>query len=166
MAKSGHKGINRIDQPSKNTYGWYVRVSFNGQRRAKFFPDRAAGDSAKALADAIAYRNKAESELGKPRTDRAVCAGTPRNKSGIMGVRRMTISERRADGSRAVRHFYEVTWNPYPGKVSRTLVSIDDLGGGGALRKACSIRRAKEKEIFGSTIKTNWAASLGKLLAS
>ena len=166
MAKSGYKGINRIDQPSKHTHGWYVRVSFDGKRRAKFFPDRAPGGRANALEDAIAYRNKAEAELGKPRTDRTVCARTPRNKSGIMGIRRKTVSEKRADGANAIRSFYEVTWNPRPGKVSRTLVSIDDLGEGPALRKACSIRRAKEREMFGATIKANWTGSLGKLLAS
>ncbi|HWP45194.1 MAG TPA: AP2 domain-containing protein [Blastocatellia bacterium] len=164
MAKSGYKGISRIDQESRNTYGWYVRVTFNGQQRSKFFSDEANGGRKKALEKAIEYRNQAEAELGRPRTDRTVVGRSPRNRSGIIGVQRKTRVYVNANGEKVERHFYEVTWNPWPGKLCRTWVSIDELGEKEALRRACAIRRQKEREMYGSVIKPNWAASLGKLL--
>lgn len=166
MAKSGYKGISRIDQPKKDTYGWYVRVTFNGMRRAKFFSDKSHGGRDKALEEAVLFRNKAEQELGKPRTDRLVIARNPRNSSGIMGVQRKTKVVKTADGEKVVSNVYEVTWNPWPGKLCRTWVSIDKLGEAAALRKACAIRREKEREMYGSVVKANWAASLGKLLST
>lgn len=166
MAKSGYKGICRIDQPSKNTYGWYVRVSFNGDTRSKFFSDqRYEGDRAKALEEAVKYRNRAERELGKPRTDRLVTAYNSRSALGIPGVTRRTKVERKAGGEQTVRNYYEVSWSPWPGKLRRTFVSIDELGEKQALLRACSLRREKEREMYGSTIKAKWAGALSMLTA-
>lgn len=86
MAKSGHKGICRIDQPPRNTFGWYVRVTFNQTTRRKFFSDKASGSKRKALEAAIKYRNEVEKEVGRPRTDRLVSSGSGRNESGVTGV--------------------------------------------------------------------------------
>ena len=164
-AQSGYKGISRIEQEARNTYGWYVRVSFNNQKRVKFFSDAAYGGKEKALERAVEYRNKAEKELGKPRTDRLVIARNPRNTSGVMGVQKKTKEVVSEDGKkRVVKNVYEVTWNPEPGRLCRTWVSIDEYGEEAAFRKACAIRREKEKEMFGSVVKTNWQDSLKKLL--
>ena len=46
-----------------------------------------------------------------------------------------------------------------------TRVPVEKYGERGALLKACSIRRAKEKQIYGSVLRTNWEASLGKLVS-
>lgn len=164
MSKSGHKGISRIDQPSKNTHGWYVRVRFNGTQRVKFFSDNAHGGRDNALQEAVKFRNRAEQELGKPRTDRLVIARNPRNRSGIMGIRRKTKVVKTDEGERVVSNVYEVTWNPEPGRLCRTWVSIDKLGEKAALKEACRIRREKEREMFGSVVKASWAQSLSKLL--
>ncbi len=164
MAKSGYKGISRIDQPAKKTHGWYVRVTFNGERRVKFFNDEANGGKEKALEEAVKFRNKAEQELGKPRTDRLVVAHNSRNSSGIMGVQRKKRVTKTASGER-VSYVYEVTWSPWPGRLCRTWVSIDELGEQAALKKACAIRREKEREMYGEVVKPNWVASLGKLLS-
>lgn len=166
MAKSGYKGICRIDQPERKTYGWYVRVTFNGQRRVKFFSDEANGGKEKALEAAVKYRNQAERELGKPRTDRLVIARNPRNRSGIMGVQRKTKIVNTPDGERVTDNVYEITWNPSPGEVRRTWVSIDEYGEEAAFRKACAIRREKEKEMYGSVVGPNWAESLKKLCSA
>jgi hypothetical protein len=166
MSKSGYKGISRIDQPSRNTFGWYVRVMFNGKQRSKFFSDQANGGRDNALKEAVKYRNLLEVEMGKPRTDRTVVAHNPRNSSGIMGIQRKQRKVKGPDGEPATRNYYEITWNPYPGRISRTWVSIDELGEKLALLKACQIRREKEKEMYGSVVKPNWVSSLGKLLAS
>lgn len=165
MAKSGHKGISRIDQAERRTHGWYVRVHFNGERRAKFFSDAAHGGRAKALEAAIRYRNETEKELGKPRTERLVIARNPRNRSGITGVQRKTKVVRDEKGERLVRNVYEITWNPEPGRLARTWVSIDEYGEEAAFRKACAIRRQKEREMYGSVVTPNWQEGLTKLLS-
>jgi hypothetical protein len=164
MAKSGYKGISRIDQPSKNTHGWYVRVTFNGQKRVKFFSDVAHGGKEKALELAVKYRNDSEQELGKPRTDRLVIARNPRNRSGFTGIQRKTKIVNTPEGTRVVSDVYEVTWNPWPGRLCRIWVPIDENGERAALLKACAIRREKEREMYGSVVKANWAANLGRLL--
>ena len=67
---------------------------------------------------------------------------------------------------RVVRNVYEVTWNPEPGRLKRTWVSIDEYGEEAAFRKACAIRREKEREMYGEVVAPNWEGSLSKLLAS
>jgi hypothetical protein len=165
MAKSGYKGISRIDQPSRNTFGWYVRVMFNGTTRCKFFSDKAGGSKHKALEAAIKYRNQVEKELGRPRTDRLVSSGSGKNESGVTGVNIQKQIVRTGEGEREVKKYYVVNWSPWPGKTCRELVSIEKYGERGALLKACRIRREKEREMYGSEVKGNWTASLGKLLS-
>jgi hypothetical protein len=166
MAKSGYKGISRIDQEKRKTHGWYVRVRFNGTQRSKFFSDETHGGREPALEKAVLYRNQLEKELDKPRTDRLVIARNPRNRSGFTGIQRKTKIIKTDAGERVTRNVYEVTWNPEPGRLARTWVSIDEYGEEAALRKACAIRREKEREMFGSEVKTNWADSLSKLFAA
>lgn len=164
MARSGHKGISRIDQDKRKTYGWYARVNFNGVEHAKFFSDKSCGSREKALQEAIKYRDRIEKEIGKPRTDRTVVSRSPRNSSGIIGVRRKTREVKSENGEKKFKSYYEVSWTPWPGRLNRTWVSIDEFGEKEALRRACAIRREKEREMYGSVVKSNWAASLGKLL--
>ncbi len=92
-----HKGITRIDHPAKRTFGYFVRVTWNKQRRSKFFADSVDGDRLAALGAAIDWRNEAERELGKPRTERQVI-GVSRTDTGIVGVRR-TVKDGRERGA-------------------------------------------------------------------
>jgi hypothetical protein len=165
MAKSGYKGISRIDQPSRNTFGWYVRVMFNGTTRCKFFSDKASGSQRKALEAAIRYRDKVEIELGRPRTDRLVSSGSGKNETGVTGVNISKQVVKTKDGEKVINKYYVVNWSPWPGKTCRKMVSIEKYGKRGALLRACRIRREKEREMYGSEVKGNWTASLGKLLA-
>lgn len=126
-----HKGITRIDHPAKRTFGYFVRVTWNKQRRSKFFSDSVYGDRLAALAAAIEWRNATERELGKPRTERQVI-GVSRTSTGIVGVRR-TIK----DG----REVYEATWRD-GNRIRRTSYSIAKHGERRALALA---RRAREK---------------------
>ncbi|WP_322819890.1 AP2/ERF family transcription factor [Chloroflexus sp.] len=126
-----HKGITRIDHPAKRTFGYFVRVIWNKQRRSKFFSDSVYGDRLAALAAAIEWRNATERELGKPRTERQVI-GVARTSTGIVGVRR-TIK----DG----REVYEATWRD-GNRIRRTSYSIAKHGERRALALA---RRAREK---------------------
>src|SRR5436305_1803291 len=106
MAKSGYKGISRIDQESRNTFGWYVRVMFNGKQVSKFFSDKVHGNRKKALDAAVKYRDEAEKKLGRPRTDRQVIARQTRNSSGIVGVQLRTKIQRTKNGERVVNKYY------------------------------------------------------------
>jgi len=126
-----HKGITRIDHPAKRTFGYFVRVTWNKQRRSKFFSDSVYGDRLAALTAAIEWRNATERELGKPRTERQVI-GVARTSTGIVGVRR-TIK----DG----REVYEATWRD-GNRIRRTSYSIAKHGERRALALA---RRAREK---------------------
>ena len=126
-----HKGITRIDHPAKRTFGYFVRVTWNKQRRSKFFSDSVYGDRLAALDAALEWRNLAERELGKPRTERQVI-GVSRTSTGIVGVRR-TVK----DG----REVYEATWRD-GNRIRRTSYSIAKHGERRALSLA---RRAREK---------------------
>jgi hypothetical protein len=164
MAKSGYKGICRIDQPSRNTFGWYVRVMASGVSNSKFFSDKANGGRKKALEAAVRYRDRLEKDLGRPRTDRNVSSRGARNKSGVLGVNIKREVIRTGDGEQVINKYYVVNWSPWPGKTCRKMVSIEKYGEKLALLKACALRRAKEREMYGSEVKSNWSASLGKLL--
>jgi hypothetical protein len=126
-----HKGITRIDHPAKRTFGYFVRVTWNKQRRSKFFSDSVYGDRLAALGAALEWRNEAERELGKPRTERQVI-GVSRTSTGIVGVRR-TVK----DG----REVYEATWRE-GNRIKRTSYSIAKHGEKRALSLA---RRARER---------------------
>lgn len=126
-----HKGITRIDHPAKRTFGYFVRVTWNKERRSKFFSDSVCGDRLGALSAALDWRNQAERELGKPRTERQVI-GVSRTSTGIVGVRR-TLK----DG----REVYEATWRE-GNRIRRTSYSIAKHGERRALALA---RRARER---------------------
>jgi hypothetical protein len=143
------KSISRIDQPEKRTHGWYVRVRFAGQEVSKFFSDKLHGGKKKSLDAALAYRNETEKEFGKPRTDRPVVARQPRRKNDIVGVRYAVKRASTAAGDTSESPVYEVTWSPRPNVVQRTSVSIKKWGKKEAFRRACEIRREKEREFYG-----------------
>ena len=99
MSQSTHKGISRIDCEQKRMHGWYVRVQFRKQKRAKFVSDQKYGGKEAALQKAIEYRNRMMEELGRPLTDLVVVGTNPRNKSGGGG--------RQADGEEVSREEWE-----------------------------------------------------------
>ncbi|CAN5191710.1 hypothetical protein BH20GEM3_BH20GEM3_14160 [soil metagenome] len=154
MAKSGHKGISRIDQPRKRTHGWYVRVTFRGEQRAKFLGDATHGGKRKALREAVRVRNRLERELGKPRTDRTVVTRSPRSGTGVIGVQRAQRRDRGPGGKPVIRDVYVVTWHPTPHTTRRTTVSVDRYGEEEAFRRACELRVAKEREVYGAPLQT------------
>jgi hypothetical protein len=151
MAENGHKSISRIDQPKKRTHGWYVRVHFNRTTHTKWFGDATYGGPEEALAEAIQFRNETEARIGKPRTERTVVGARSRRGSRVVGVTRRQKRWGNGNGE-YVSEVFEVTWNPEPGRVSRTSVSIAKYGEEEAYRRAVAIRKAKERELYGSVI--------------
>jgi hypothetical protein len=166
MAKSGYKGISRIDSPQKKMHGWYIRVRLNNVTKSKFISDLKSGGKEAALKKAIECRNQLEQELGKPRTDWVIVGNNPRNKSGIVGVRRAVKKYTGKDGKVYLNEVYEVSWNAGREKKGRTSVSISKYGERGAFRRACAIRRQKEQQMYGEVVLSKWAESLGKVCAA
>ncbi len=151
MADSGYKNISRIDVDSKNTHGWYVRIFHKGVSHAKFFSDSVYDGEELALREALEHRNELEKKLGKPRTERyVISAPHPNNNTGIPGVIRKKTKQKKR-GKWYSWDIYEVTWNPVPGRVSRTSVSIQKHGEEEAFRRAVAIRKQKLSEIVRAT---------------
>ena len=131
------KDIARIDQDSKRTHGWYVRVRFQGKTHSKFFSDKKCGGRYSSLLSAIAWRDTTEKQLGKIRTNKHLVTVSS-SGTGVVGVR---LNE---DFNR-----YEVSWVTAEGKQGKTSVSIKKHGKEGAFGRACSIRQEKENIRLG-----------------
>lgn len=129
-----HKDIARIDQVSKHTYGWYVRVRFNRKTHSKLFSDIKHGGRESSLLAAIAWRDQTESSLGKLRTDKHIVMAS-KTKTGVIGVR---LNEK--------LNRYEVSWSTREGKPGKTTVSILKHGKEKAFQIACEKRQQKEAE--------------------
>jgi len=143
LPSSGHKGVSRVDSAKRKSHGWLVRVRFKGENRSGFFTDSTHGGKEKSLREAVRFRNALEREMGKPRTDRTLIVQPPQKTTGVPGVKR-TLKEG-AD-------VYEVTWCPRPNVVSRTSVSVAKYGEEQAFRRACRIRKSKERDLYGGAI--------------
>ena len=128
------KSISRIDQETRNTHGWYVRVSFFGKTFTKLFSDKKCGGKDISLKAAITWRDEVESRIGKPRTDKPIVT-VSKTSTGVVGVNH--------DDS---RNRYLVTWMKSNGKPGRTTVSIKKHGQKVAFARACKIREEKEAE--------------------
>ncbi|HET98246.1 MAG TPA: AP2 domain-containing protein [Desulfurivibrio alkaliphilus] len=132
-----HKDVARIDQESKRTHGWYVRVRFQGKTHAKFFSDGKHGGRYSSLLAALAWRDQTEISLGKIRTDKHIVT-VSNTKTGVVGVRHNEKLNR-----------YEVSWVNQVGKQGKTSISIRRHGQEKAFELACQIRQEKEAERLG-----------------
>ncbi len=132
-----HKDIARIDQETKRTHGWYVRVRFQGKTHSKFFSDRKCGGRYSSLLSAIAWRDTTEKRLGKVRTNKHLVT-VSNSGTGVVGVRLNDKFNR-----------YEVSWVSSHGKQGKTSVSIRKHGKENAFIKACKIRQEKERARLG-----------------
>jgi len=132
-----HKDVARIDQESKRTHGWYVRVRFKGKTHSKFFSDGKYGGRYSSLLAALAWRDETEQRLGKIRTDKHIVT-VSNTSTGVVGVR---LNEK--------LNRYEVSWVSPEGKQGKTSVSIRKHGKERAFEIACQIRQEKEAERLG-----------------
>ncbi|MFH7326663.1 AP2/ERF family transcription factor [Desulfurivibrio sp. C05AmB] len=132
-----HKYVVRIDQESKRTYGWFVRVYFMGKTHTKFFSDGKHGGRNSSLRKALAWRDQTEISLGKVRTERHIVS-VSNTSTGVVGVRHNEKLNR-----------YEVSWVTQEGKQGKTSISIRKHGKEKAFELACRIRQEKEAERLG-----------------
>jgi len=79
-------GITRIDQPDKKNHGFYVRITHEGTRFQKYFPDKSCGGKVKAHKAATEYRNQILATLPQSKRESAAKKKRPIKKSGITGV--------------------------------------------------------------------------------
>ena len=135
-----HKDIARIDQESKRTFGWYVRVRFVGKIYSKFFSDRKWGGRNSSLLSAISWRDQTEKKIGKTRTNKHIVT-VSNSKTGVVGVR---LNEK--------LNRFEVSWVTHLGKQGKTSVSINKHGKKVALAKAIALRQEKEKTRLEHTL--------------
>jgi hypothetical protein len=131
---SKHKDISCIDQESKRTHGWYVRVSFQGKDHNKFFSDKKYGSKESALLASITWRNNTRDKIGKPQSDRNIVTVSS-NSTGIVGV----ILNKKYNR-------YEVSWVNPAGRQNKTSVSIKKHGKAAALKLAIQKREEKNNE--------------------
>lgn len=132
MKRKLPKGISRIDQPSKFTFGYYCRISFKGKQRAKFFSDLKCGGRNQALLNAVAWLRNTNKRLNKIDTPRRQFM-VARTSTGVVGVGYDSRMDR-----------YIVTWHTPTGKAQKTSVSCRKHGDRQAFVKACAIRKEKE----------------------
>lgn len=125
-----HKNLTRVDRPSKNLYGYHVRLGWKGRVYQKWFSDTTHGDRLGALTAALAWRDEKEREIGKPRSEQTVIGVTGSN-TGLVGVARVMMK-----GSA----YYRALWRDAEGKMHRRWFSIARLGERRALRAAIKAR--------------------------
>lgn len=126
------KGITRVDSKANGRLGWRVRVSYKGRRLQRYFSDRKLGGYSGALRAALSWRNLAERELGKPRSDERIVAVSPRGPDAVPGVRETT---------RRGVPVVEVTWQE-AGRTRRTTISVAKHGREEALARGLALRAA------------------------
>ena len=124
----------RIDLPGASTYGWQVRLQRRGVKYAKFFGDRVYGGRGRSLAFAREWRDQLLGEI-EAREQARVCTRSPRNRSGVVGVSKVTVI---TNGSRY--EFWQATWSPNPGRRRCVKFSIRRYGDCEAFRLAVVAR--------------------------
>jgi AP2 domain len=138
-----YKNITRIDYAAKRTYGYNVRVAWKGEKHGKFFSDRTFGDRLAALDAAVAWRDKTEKAIGKPRSEHQIVGWHSRNNTGVVGVRRRT---------RGNVEVYEATW-----------IVRDEAGNRKRRTTMYSIARHGEKKAFKLALKARQLGERSRL---
>jgi uncharacterized protein (UPF0248 family) len=138
------KGISRIDQPEKFTFGWYVRVRYKGKVKSKFFSDKKHGDKAKAFMKAKSYYKKQMKKImekitGEPVDkipDTIIVTKHRNNNTGVVGIQKIKRKRKTGGFYRA----YRVTWKD-DGRVKTRFFSIEKFGDKDAFQMARSFKK-------------------------
>jgi hypothetical protein len=123
--------IARIDQAKADgkgaTHGWEVKIHRRGESVHKFFSDRKWGGKLKALTEAQGFRDEVLAKLKPYSRVEIANAKTVRNRSGIVGVRRVDKA-RKKNGQVYWGTFWEASWSPEPGVHKHRLFSVQKYG--------------------------------------
>lgn len=143
--RSSTPGICRIDQASRRTHGFFVRIQRKGKIHSAFFSDLAHGGRKAALAAAQGYHQEMQSKLGPPpHVYRRAWAQIRRRQSasGIIGVRKVL----RVRKGKAY-DYWMASWSPEPHVVQRMSFSIAKYGAREAKQLAVMARRRGVQEM-------------------
>lgn len=136
---SPNYAIARIDLPVQGTHGWQVRLQRRGVKYAKFFGDRTHspqdGDPAAALQAARCYRDQLLANLQHQDISR-VCARSPRNSSGVVGVSRVSV----VASNGTAYHFWQAAWTISTGQRKCVKFSVRRYGDKAAFDLAVQAR--------------------------
>jgi len=115
MTDDDMKNISRIDQASKNTFGWFVRIRRDGKKISRFFSDGKYGGKDKALNSAREFRNSnlLEWQRFARNPDRAMHLGKQSN-IGYPGISYCVKSKNR-NGEVYQEHVFQVSYSPEKG---------------------------------------------------
>lgn len=128
--------ISRIEQPEKNNFGYYVRVTRKGKQHAKFFSDSQNGGKRKAL---LAARGHQQELLDQLPLESRRGQKTIRNSSGRVGVSRSKSASRGHE-----YEYWQASWSE--GDERRSVkFSVSKYGEERAKRLAIKARRDWEK---------------------
>ncbi len=116
MSVFSAKGISRIEQPEKRTYGWYARVRYKGVIRSKFFADAKNGGRGKAFQMAKSWHRKEMRKIikkigGKDVEPHTIPKGTvvtvnKSNNTGIVGIQKI-VKQKKTTTYKAYRVVYK-----------------------------------------------------------
>ena len=118
------RGIARIDQPEKRTYGFFVRLQRKGIVHSAFFADKSYGGRRWAFRAAQKYFRVLEKKYRPMTRQRWAEQVRRKGKSGIIGVRRAVI--RRPGEPRRV--YWQANWSPRPYVIERRVFSVRKFG--------------------------------------
>lgn len=126
----------RLDLPAVGTQGWQVRLQRNTIRYSKFFSDRQYGNAALAKKAAQQWRDQLL-ETSNLAEQARICRTSPRNRSGVIGVSKVTVTTNGAS-----YQFWQATWSPQPGVRKTIKFSISRYGDQEAFRLAVIARES------------------------
>ena len=138
-------GICRIDQSSKRTHGFFVRIQRNGKLYSAFFSDLSLGGYAEALAAAQQHYQKLLLKFGPSiRGDRRALAERRlgHNTSGIVGVGKI-VRHYKGKASK----YWQAAWSPEPYVVRRMVFSVRKYGDRVARQLAIQARREGVRQM-------------------
>jgi hypothetical protein len=149
---SGQPGEYKCLHRRSGIRSWIVKLTWRGKTYWRNFADRDWGGEAGALEAALAWRDKTERRVGKPRTERHVKSPRPWSRL-VGGVSRLMLKGALAG--------YRVSWSETPGDERRTDFRIPEEQRGDTLveadyyQRACEFRKDTERRGYGLELDTS-----------
>jgi hypothetical protein len=139
-------GIKRVDHAASRTHAWVVRIQRRGRIHHRYFTDSLYGGKRNALEAAIRHRDHLTATL-RPLSRRGFCSIKKKNnRSGIVGVARITKIERKQHRTWQA-DFWVAVW-PIAGNRSRQKkFSVKKYGERQALRLAMNARKVALRNL-------------------
>ena len=149
------QNISRIDQPTKNTFGWFVRIRRDGNKVSKFFSDGKYGGPDESLKQAQEFRDNNLQQWQKfaKNHDRAMHLGKESN-IGYPGISYCVKSKTR-NGEEYREHVFQVSFSPQKGVHKNKSFYIPKEGGfnenyNKKLQEAIKFRDQQMLKIYGA----------------